>query len=99
MFSDIACINVRGGRGGDGCMALLREHKLAQGGPCGGNGGDGGDVLIELDPSLRSLEGLKKRVHFRGSDGGNGLGKSRHGSRGADTIVYVRCHSWILLTR
>lgn len=90
MFSDVATINVRGGCGGDGCMALLREHKLAQGGPCGGNGGHGGDVFIELDPSLWSLESLKRKVHFRGRDGGNGLGKSRHGTNGEDTIIRVR---------
>jgi GTP-binding protein len=89
MFSDVATINVRGGCGGDGCMALLREHKLAQGGPSGGNGGSGGDVYIELDPSLWSLESLKRKVHFRARDGGNGLGKSKHGTRGEDAIIRV----------
>jgi GTP-binding protein len=70
-------------------MAMLREHKAPLGGPAGGDGGPGGAVILRGDESLHSLEGVRRRVHYKGEDGGNGLGKSRHGSRGADCIIPV----------
>ena len=65
MFFDVAKINVKGGDGGDGCMAMQREFRLEYGGPCGGNGGDGGSVYLECDKSLNTLAMLRRKVHHR----------------------------------
>ena len=88
-FADVANINVRGGKGGDGCMAMLREHKAPLGGPAGGDGGPGGAVVLRADDSLHSLESVRRRVHYKGEDGGNGQGKGRHGSRGGSCVISV----------
>ena len=82
MFFDVAKINVKGGEGGDGCMAMRREFRIEFGGPSGGNGGAGGSVYIECDESLNTLSMLRRRVHHRGKDGTNGRGDSRHGHKG-----------------
>ena len=65
MFFDVAKINVKGGDGGNGCMAMQREFKMEYGGPCGGNGGDGGSVYLECDKSLNTLGMLRRKVHHR----------------------------------
>lgn len=65
MFFDVAKINVKGGDGGNGCMAMQREFKLEYGGPCGGNGGEGGSVYLECDKSLNTLAMLRRKVHHR----------------------------------
>ena len=93
MFFDIAKINVKGGDGGDGCMAMRREFRIEFGGPCGGNGGHGGSVYLECDPSLNTLSLLRRRVHHKARDGTNGQGKSRHGQKGDDYIIPVVCFS------
>lgn len=89
MFFDVAKINVRGGDGGDGCMAMRREFRIEFGGPSGGNGGAGGSVYIECDESLNTLSLLRRRVHHRAKDGTNGRGDSRHGQRGASVVIPV----------
>jgi len=89
MFFDVAKINVKGGDGGDGCMAMRREFRIEFGGPSGGNGGHGGSVYLECDSSLNTLSLLRRRVHHRGRDGTNGRGDSRHGQKGRDAVVYV----------
>ena len=89
MFFDVAKINVKGGDGGDGCMAMRREFCIQFGGPSGGNGGSGGSVFLECDSRLNTLSALRRRVHHRGRDGRNGLGDSRHGPRGDDCVVAV----------
>jgi len=89
MFFDVAKINVKGGDGGDGCMAMQREFRIAFGGPCGGNGGDGGSVYLQCDKRLNTLGMLRRRVHHKGRDGKNGLGDSRHGSNAFDVFVPV----------
>jgi len=61
MFFDVAKINVKGGDGGAGCMAMRREFRLEFGGPCGGNGGAGGNVLIECDDTLNTLALLRRK--------------------------------------
>lgn len=76
MFFDVAKVNVQGGEGGDGCMAMRREFRLEFGGPCGGNGGHGGNVYIECDETLNTLALLRRKVHHKGKDGTNGLGNS-----------------------
>ena len=89
MFFDVAKINVKGGEGGDGCMAMRREFRIEFGGPSGGNGGHGGSVWLECDSSINTLSMLRRRVHHRGRDGTNGKGDSRHGMKGMDSVVIV----------
>lgn len=88
-FFDVAKINVKGGEGGDGCMAMRREYCIEFGGPSGGNGGHGGSVFLECDDSLNTLAMLRRRVHHRGRDGRNGMGDSRHGVKGDDCVIRV----------
>jgi GTP-binding protein len=89
MFFDIARINVKGGEGGDGCMALRREFRIDMGGPSGGNGGHGGSIYLECDKTLNTLLPLRSKIHYKGEDGVNGKGDSRHGHKGKDVIVKV----------
>jgi GTP-binding protein len=86
---DRARIHVEGGRGGDGCVSFRREAHVPKGGPDGGDGGHGGDVVLVCDESLRDLAGLRRQAHFRGERGRHGQGKDRHGARGADAVVRV----------
>jgi len=89
MFFDVAKIHVKGGDGGDGCSALRREFCIQHGGPSGGNGGHGGNVYVECDPSLNTLSNLHRQVHYKGKDGTNGRGDSRHGYHGTHSVVKV----------
>lgn len=66
MFFDVAKISVKGGDGGDGCMAMRREFRLCQGGPSGGNGGGGGNVYLVCDENLNTLGPLRRKVHHTG---------------------------------
>jgi GTPase len=86
---DRARIKVEGGRGGDGCVSFRREAHVPKGGPDGGGGGHGGDVVLVCDESLRDLAGLRRKAHFRGGKGRHGEGKNRHGARGDDAVVRV----------
>jgi GTP-binding protein len=86
---DRARIQVEGGRGGDGCVSFRREAHVPKGGPDGGDGGHGGDVVLVCDGSLRDLAGLRRQTHFRGERGRHGQGKDRHGARGADAVVRI----------
>jgi GTPase len=86
---DRARVYVEGGRGGDGCVSFRREAHVPKGGPDGGDGGRGGDVVLVCEPSLRDLSALHQGSHFRASRGGHGQGKRRHGARGEDTVVPV----------
>ncbi len=89
MLYDRAKVYVEGGRGGDGCVSFRREAHVPRGGPDGGDGGRGGDVVLECDPSRRDLASLHRSRHFRAGRGGHGQGKQRHGARGADKVVAV----------
>jgi GTPase len=86
---DRAHIHVEGGRGGDGCVSFRREAHVPKGGPDGGDGGHGGDVVLVCDESLRDLGGLQRQAHIRGGCGRHGEGKNRHGARGEDAEVRV----------
>jgi len=86
---DRARTYVEGGRGGDGCVSFRREAHVPKGGPDGGDGGHGGDVVLVCDPSLRDLSAMRHGSHFRASRGGNGQGKRRHGARGDDRVIPV----------
>ena len=89
MLYDRAKIYVEGGRGGDGCVSFRREAHVPRGGPDGGDGGRGGDVVLICDPSRRDLAWLQRARHFRAGRGSHGQGKQRHGARGADEELLV----------
>ena len=89
MFADRAKIWVEGGRGGNGCVSFRREAHVPRGGPDGGDGGRGGDVVLVCDSSRRDLESLRRAPHHRAQKGMHGQGKQRHGARGEDRLILV----------
>jgi GTPase len=89
MFHDEAKIYVAAGNGGDGVVAFRREKYVAFGGPAGGDGGRGGDVVLVVDPHLTTLFRFSRQRHFRATRGGHGQGKNQHGANGADVRVPV----------
>jgi len=88
-FVDEVKIHVAAGAGGNGAVAWHREPYKPQGGPIGGDGGDGGSVILRADPSVGTLLELRDRPHLRADRGGHGEGKRRHGSTARDLIVRV----------
>ena len=80
MFHDRAKIHVRGGGGGNGVVSFRREAHVPKGGPDGGDGGRGADVVVVSDPSLRDLAAFRRGSHFAGARGGHGQGANRHGA-------------------
>jgi GTP-binding protein len=88
-MDDTAKIWVEGGRGGDGCISFRREAHVPRGGPDGGDGGHGGDVVLVCDPSRRDLGILRGSKHFRAEKGRNGEGSNRHGARGETREIPV----------
>jgi GTPase len=86
---DKAKIWVEGGAGGNGSISFRREAHVPRGGPDGGDGGHGGDVVLVCDPSRRDLGALKGSKHFRAQRGRHGEGSNRHGARGEDREIPV----------
>jgi GTPase len=82
MFSDRARIHVQAGRGGDGALSFRREKYVPKGGPNGGAGGRGGDVVLVADPDLRDLSSFRRLGRFKGGRGGHGGGSGKHGADG-----------------
>ncbi len=82
MLHDRARIHVQAGAGGDGCTSFRREAHVPRGGPDGGDGGRGGEVVIVCDDSLRDLQSFKRATHYRAGRGGHGEGALRHGADG-----------------
>jgi GTPase len=89
MLHDRARIYVRAGAGGDGSASFRREAHVPRGGPDGGDGGRGGDVVVVCDDSLRDLQGFKRRSHYRAGRGGHGGGSQRHGAEGETLTIRV----------
>jgi GTP-binding protein len=89
MLADRARIEVRAGGGGNGCLSFRREAHVPKGGPDGGDGGRGGDVLLRCDDNLRDLQGFRRRAHFRAERGGHGQGAQRHGADGEALVIAV----------
>jgi GTPase len=89
VLHDRARIFVQAGAGGDGCMSFRREAHVPRGGPDGGDGGRGGDVLVVCDDSLRDLQSYKRRSHYRAGRGGHGSGALRHGAEGQTLTLRV----------
>ena len=88
-MQDTARINVRAGAGGDGCLSFRREAHVPKGGPDGGDGGRGGDVVLICDDSLRDLETYRRQAHFKARRGGHGQGALRHGADGPSLELRV----------
>ena len=88
-MDDTAKIWVEGGAGGNGCVSFRREAHVPRGGPDGGDGGHGGDVVLVCDASRRDLGALKGSKHFRAQRGRHGEGSNRHGARGEDLEIPV----------
>src|SRR3972149_447894 len=82
-------IGVRAGNGGDGAVSFRREKFVPFGGPDGGDGGAGGDVIVMADPSIASLRMFKRKRLYRAGNGGNGTGQKKHGRGGEDLILRV----------
>ncbi|MEN6348555.1 MAG: GTPase ObgE [Syntrophomonas sp.] len=89
MFIDQAKIFVKGGDGGNGIVAFRREKYVPLGGPAGGDGGRGGNVVFKADEGLRTLMDFRYRKHFKAERGAHGQGKNMHGAWGEDLIVKV----------
>jgi len=88
-FLDEAKVYIRSGDGGNGCVAFRREKFIEFGGPDGGNGGRGGDVIVEAVTGLNTLIDYRYQQHFAAKNGRAGMGKDRHGARGADVVMKV----------
>ena len=89
VLTDRAKIFVQGGAGGNGAVSFRREAHVPKGGPDGGDGGRGADVVLVVDPSLRDLQSFRRRAHFKGQRGGHGEGGERHGASPAALEVAV----------
>jgi GTP-binding protein len=89
MFNDRARIRVQAGRGGHGALSFRREKYVPKGGPDGGDGGRGGDVILLADPDLRDLGKFQAPRIYRAGGGGHGRGAGKHGADGADVELRV----------
>jgi len=88
-FLDQARVYVRSGDGGAGCVSFRREKFIEFGGPDGGDGGQGGDVVVECTGGLNTLIDFRYQQHFKAKTGTHGMGKNRAGGRGADAVLRV----------
>ncbi|MFB0527555.1 MAG: GTPase ObgE [bacterium] len=89
MFIDQAKIFVQAGNGGNGCVSFRREKYIPRGGPDGGDGGKGGDILLVASSSIKTLLDFSRQPHYRAQRGANGSGNNRFGKAGADLILKV----------
>ena len=88
-FLDEAKVYIRSGDGGNGCVAFRREKFIEFGGPNGGDGGRGGDVVAVAVDGLNTLIDYRYQQHFKAKSGGGGMGKDRAGANGADVVLKV----------
>src|SRR6516164_4459529 len=88
-FLDEAKIYIRSGAGGNGCVSFRREKFIEFGGPNGGDGGRGGDVIAQAVDGLNTLIDYRYQQHFKARNGGGGMGKDRHGANGANVLLKV----------
>ena len=95
-FHDRAQIHVDAGRGGDGGLSFRREKYVPKGGPDGGDGGRGGDVVVVADPALRDLSTLRRVKKVQAKRGGSGRGSRKHGADGETIEIRVPVGTQIL---
>src|SRR5436309_13438676 len=88
-FLDEAKVYVRSGAGGAGAVSFRREKFIEYGGPNGGDGGKGGDVVVEAVDGLNTLIDYRYKQHFKATNGRPGMGKDRHGANGTDAVLKV----------
>lgn len=88
-FADEADITVSSGKGGNGCIAFRREKYVPRGGPAGGDGGRGGDVVFEVRRNLRTLAHLRYQQIYKAKNGQDGTSRNMHGSDGADAVIPI----------
>ncbi len=98
-MQDRARIHVQAGGGGNGCLSFRREAHVPKGGPDGGDGGHGGEVVLVCSDSLRDLESFRRRAHFRAARGGHGQGSLRHGADGTRLEIPVPPGTEVLVER
>jgi GTP-binding protein len=96
MFHDRASIQVQAGRGGDGGLSFRREKFVPKGGPDGGDGGRGGDVVLVADADFRDLSALRSKRLFRAGRGEPGRGSGKHGANGADVEIRLPVGTQVL---
>ncbi len=89
MFIDRAKISIRSGKGGDGCVSFRREPYVPEGGPNGGDGGKGGDVIFQADNNLRTLMDFRYKRKYEAENGQNGMKYNRFGKKGEDLVIKV----------
>ena len=89
MFIDRAVIHVKAGNGGNGCLAFRREKFVPKGGPSGGDGGKGGNVIFRGSRHMNTLLSFKFQQHIKSDRGAHGTGSNKHGRSGEDIIVDV----------
>ena len=89
MFIDEVIIKVEAGNGGDGCTAFRREKYVSMGGPFGGNGGHGSNIIFKADEGLNTLIDLRYKRVIKGQKGNNGEGKGKTGANASDIIIKI----------
>ncbi|MGM8364703.1 GTPase ObgE [Virgibacillus sp. W0181] len=89
MFVDQVTVFVKAGDGGNGLVAFRREKYVPKGGPAGGDGGNGGDIIFEVDEGLNTLMDFRYNRHFKAKRGENGMSKGKHGKNAEPLIVSV----------
>lgn len=95
MFIDSARITIKSGDGGNGCISFRREKYVPKGGPNGGDGGKGGDVIFRADNSLSTLIDFRYKRAYKAQNGQHGMGGDKTGKNGADIMIKVPCGSII----
>ena len=89
MFLDEVIVELKAGDGGNGCMAFRREKYIPMGGPYGGNGGRGSNIIFKVDEGLNTLVDLRYNRLIKGNKGSNGEGKAKHGKNALDVVIKV----------
>src|SRR5262245_38078952 len=95
-FLDQAKVYVTSGAGGNGCVSFRREKFIEFGGPDGGDGGRGGDVVVDCVNGLNTLIDYRYQQHFKARTGGHGMGRNRAGARGANVVLKVPAGTQVL---
>lgn len=95
-FIDSAKINIASGKGGNGAVSFRREKFIPRGGPDGGDGGRGGDIIFQCDPHLNTLVDFRHKIHFKAQNGQKGQGSNKNGAAGQDLIIKVPLSTQII---